>query len=295
MTAPLKIILNPYAGRWKAQSQIEPLKTILTQLGIPFNLSVTQRAGEGTALAKQAVADGYRTIVAAGGDSTISEVMNGLVQAAGDEQAGTLGIIPLGTANDLAFGLHIPLNLTEACQRLLDGSPRVIDICQVNGRYFDNNSAVGLEPTVTLEAERITRIKGTARYLIAALRAIWKRPAWYAHLKWDDGEYKGAIALVSVGNGPRTGGFFMTPNAKFDDAKFDFIFAPAMGRRKLLALLPKTLNGSHIHNPDVTYVQTTRLNIEIDAAPFHADGEIISRRIKKLDYRIFPQKLRVIV
>ncbi len=295
MTQPLKIILNPYAGRWNAQAQIDPLKATLTQLGIPFDLSVTQKSGEGALLAKEALAAGFETIVAAGGDSTISEVMNGLVQASGDEMAGTLGIIPLGTANDLAFGLDIPLDLPSACQRLADGNTRVIDVCQVNDRYFDNNSAVGLEPTVTLEAERITRIKGTARYLVAALRAIWKRPSWYAHLKWDDGEYKGAIALVSVGNGARTGGFFMTPNAKFDDGKFDFVFAPAMGRWKLLNLLPKALNGSHIHHPDVTYIQTTRLNIEIDATPFHTDGEIISRRIKKLSYHILPQKLRVIV
>lgn len=295
MTQPLKIILNPYAGRWKAKTQIEPLKTTLTRLGISFDLSITQKSGEGTTLAKKAIEDGFTVVVAAGGDSTISEVMNGLVQASGDDLAGTLGIIPLGTANDLAFGLNIPLDLTEACQRLMDGNTRVIDVCQVNDRYFDNNSAMGLEPTVTLEAERITRIKGTARYLAAALRAIWKRPSWYAHLKWDDGEYKGAIALVSVGNGARTGGFFMTPNAKFDDGKFDFIFAPAMGRWKLLNLLPKTLNGSHIHHPDVTYIQTTHLTIETDASPFHADGEIISRRVKKLSYHILPQKLRVIV
>lgn len=295
MPQPIKIILNPYAGRWKAQKQIEPLKATLTKLNIPFDLSITQKSGEGTRLAKEAVSAGFEKIVAAGGDSTISEVVNGLVQASGDEMAGTLGVIPLGTANDFAFGLDIPLDLTSACQRLLDGNTRVIDVCQVNDRYFDNNSAIGLEPTVTLEAESITRIKGTIRYLVAALRAIWKRPAWYAHLKWDDGEYKGAIALVSVGNGPRTGGFFMTPNAKFDDGKLDFIFAPAMGRIALLKLLPKTLNGSHIHHPDVTYVQATRLNIEIDTTPFHADGEIVSRRIKKLSYSILPQKLRVIV
>ena len=295
MTKPIKIILNPYAGRWKAQAQIEPLKAVLTRLGISFDLSVTQKSGEGTALAKRAVEEGFAVVVAAGGDSTISEVMNGIVQASGDNLAGTLGVIPLGSANDLAFGLDIPLDLTEACQRLLNGNTRVIDVCQVNDRYFDNNSAMGLEPTVTLEAENIARIKGTLRYLVAALRAIWKRPSWYAHLKWDDGEYKGAIALVSVGNGPRTGGFFMTPNAKFDDGKLDFIFAPAMGRWKLLNLLPKTLNGSHIHHPDVTYIQATYLNIETDTSPFHADGEIVSRRVKKLKYRIIPQKLRIIV
>ncbi len=292
---PVKVILNPYAGRWKAKTYIEPLQQTLRRLDIPFEMTITQGPGEGITVARQAVEAGFETVVAAGGDSTISEVVNGLMQAAGDDIAGTLGIVPLGTANDLVYALDIPLDLTAACHRLRANQTRLIDVCRVNDRYFDNNSAVGLEPSVTLEAERITYIKGIARYLVAALRVIWRQPSWYARIEWDNGHYEGAVSLISVGNGPRTGGFFLTPNARLDDGKLDFVFAPAMGRWRLLRLLPQTLSGKHIHHPEVTYLQTTHLRVEIDETPLHTDGEIITRRAKYLTYTILPQKLRVLV
>ncbi len=292
---PLKIILNPYAGRRHAQKQIEPLKQALQRAGLAFDFVVTQSPGEGIALARQAAPDGFRTVVAAGGDSTIGEVMNGLVQAAGEGQAGTLGIVPLGTANDLADMLHIPRNLDDVCRQLAAAQTRVIDICRVNDYFFDNNSAVGLEPVVTLEAEKITRIKGSLRYIVAALRAIRKRPVWQARIQWDTGSFTGPITLVSVGNSPRTGGaFWMTPDAKLDDGLFDFIYAPVMGRLALLKLLPKTFSGKHIHDKRVVYRQSATLKITISPAPLQADGEIIDREATTLEYSILPQKLRVI-
>ncbi len=293
---PIKIVLNPYAGRWKAKANINLLKETLVALDIPFELTVTERPGHGIAVARAAAEIGFETIVAAGGDSTINEVINGMAQAASEGAAtGTLGIIPLGTANDLAFTLGIPTELRAACERLRDGQPRIIDLCRVNDRYFVNNSAVGLEPSVTLEAEKITRVKGTLRYLVAALRAIMKSPAWYARIAWDGGSYEGSIVLISVGNGARTGGFYLTPNAEVDDGTLDFVFASAMGRLALLRLLPQTFSGKHIHHPEVTYRQTTKLTIEIDETPLHTDGEIITRRAKKLVYDIFPGALQVVV
>ncbi len=293
---PVKIILNPYAGRWKAKSSIQPLKELLKRLELPVDLTVTERPGHGIAVARAAAETGFQTIVAAGGDSSINEVVNGMAQAA---DAGiampTLGIIPLGSANDLAFTLGIPTDLSAACGQLRNGHSRAIDMWQVNDRYFANNSAVGLEPTVTLEAEKITRIKGTPRYLVAALRAIFKHPAWYARIKWDDGAYEGSVVLISMGNGARTGGFYLTPHALVDDGKLDFVFAPAMGRLALLKLLPQTFSGKHIYDPKVTYKRTTHLSIEIDETPLHTDGEIITRRAKKLTYTLSPHKLPVLI
>ncbi|MFQ5576964.1 MAG: diacylglycerol/lipid kinase family protein [Anaerolineae bacterium] len=291
-----KIILNPYAGRWKGRARIEPLKQALANQGLAFELVVTQTPGEGIGLARQAVEAGFEVVVAAGGDSTISEVVNGLAQAAGEGQAGTLGIVPLGTANDLADMLNLPRNLGLACQKLAAGNTRLIDLVQVNNHVFGNNSAVGLEPLVTLEAERINRIKGSLRYIVAALRAIWKRPVWQARIHWDSGSYQGPISLVSVGNSPRTGGaFWMTPAARLDDGLIDFVYAPSMGRLALLRLLPATFSGKHIHHKAVVYLKTTTLDITMDATPLQADGEIIDRRATRIEYRVIPHKLRVIV
>lgn len=298
MQQSIKVILNPYAGRWNAKKQIEPLKAELAKAGLSFDLVVTQTPGEGIDIARRAAEAGCETIIAAGGDSTISEVLNGLMQAAeasGVAQVGTLGIIPLGTANDLADMLEIPRDLGDACRKIAAGNTRLIDVCRVNERFFGNNSAIGLEPMVTLEAERISSIKGSMRYIVAAVRAIWKRPAWNASINWDSGSFQGPITLVSVGNSPRTGGaFWMTPEATLDDGTLDFVFAPQMSRLALLRLLPQTFSGNHINHPLVMYRKTRKLTINIDPTPLQADGEVIDREAVMLHYSILPQKLRVI-
>lgn len=292
----LKVILNPYAGRWKAKSYIEPLKETFERLGQDYDLVVTGAPGGGISAAREAAEAGFERIVAAGGDSTVSEVVNGLVQAAGSGQAGDLGIIPLGTANDLADMLEIPRDLQQACQKIVAGETRIIDVGQVNDHFFDNNSAVGLEPVVTIEAENISYIRGSLRYIVAALRAIAKQPAYQAQLTWDHGSYKGPVSIVSVGNSPRTGGsFWMTPNALLDDGKLDVVFAPPLGRLSLLRLLPMTFKGQHIHHKAVTSLQVTTLKITMDPTPLQADGEILDREAEQINYTIHPQKLRVIV
>ena len=292
----LKLILNPYAGRWKAKAHLERVKAAFNRLGQTFDLTVTEAPGEGIVVAREAVEAGYQTVVAIGGDSTINEVVNGLMQAAGSEQAGTLGIIPLGTANDLADMLAIPRDIDQACLKIVTQQTRVIDVGQVNDRYFVNNSAVGLEPVVTQEAEKITHIKGDLRYVMAAFRAISRQPQWHADIRWDTGSYSGPITLISVGNSPRTGGsFWMTPAAQLDDGKLDVVFAPPLSRFNLLRLLPMTFKGKHVHHRAVTSLQVTKLDIIMAPTPLQADGELIDLGATQISYTIWPQKLRVIV
>jgi diacylglycerol kinase (ATP) len=294
---PVKVVVNPYAGRWRAKQMLAGLESALQTAGVPYELAHMERPGHGITLAREAALAGSPLVVAAGGDGTVSEVMNGLIGAAGEAEAGVLGIVPLGSANDLATILNIPLDLKGACQRLALGKTRLIDVGLVNGRYFDNNSAVGLEPMVTLESMKMERIKGPPRYVVAALRGIWKTQPWRMRLVWDAGEYEGEVTLVSVGNSPITGGAFrMTPNAQIDDGLLDFIFAPAMSRWKLLRLLPLTFSGAHVRHPLVRQARTAQLRISCSPpTPIQADGEIISRNATEIRYSIVPRKLRVVV
>jgi diacylglycerol kinase (ATP) len=291
-----KVILNPYAGRWKARDNLPRVRTALDRAGITYDLIVTQRADEGIDIAARAARAGFEPIVAVGGDSTCSEVINGLVAAAGDAPTTPMGIIPLGTANDLAFGVGIPNEIEPAVEVIARRETRIIDVGRVNGRYFGNNSAVGLEPMVTLENERLVRVRGIIRYLLAALICIMRRPKWTMSLEWDDGRHEGPVLLVSVGNTRRTGGiFFMTPDAELDDGLLDFVFAPTMSRLKTLRLLPMTFDGSHTRRPEVTYLRTTRLHITSQpGTPIQADGEISERDSDEILYEIIPRKLTLI-
>lgn len=293
-----KIILNPYAGRWKAKAAIPDVERACEELGLDYELVVTEEPGHGVELAREALLAGYCPIVAAGGDGSISEVVNGMLAATDGRQPRVpLGIIPLGSADDLADQLGLPKDIVAACRVILEGCERLIDLGRVNGRYFDNNSAVGLEPMVTVTQEKMQRVHGTPRYILAAVRTILAHRPWQMRLVWDDGEYVGKAALVSVGNMRRTGGaFYMTPRAEPDDGLLDFVFAGGMSRLRLLRLLPTTFNGSHVDQPEVYYVRTTRLTIECDPpTPIQADGELFDRAATHITYEVIPAALRVLV
>ena len=292
-----KIIVNPYAGRWKAQAVIPDIERACQGIGLNYELAVTKGPSHGIELAREAALAGFSPVVSAGGDGSISEVVNGLMQAAGDGVAGPVGVIPLGSADDFSDMLGLKKEVEAACRVVQAGHARTIDVGCVNGRYFDNNSAIGLEPMVTITQAAMKRIKGTPRYVLAALKTIINHKPWHARLAWDDGEYEGTVALVSVGNTRRTGGaFWMTPRAEVDDGYLDFVFAGRLGRPKLLRLLPTTFDGSHVDQPEIMYERTTRLTIECaPPTPIQADGELFDLSATNIEYTILPSQLQVIV
>ena len=297
MAAKVKIILSTHGGRLSTQAKVNQVKQALQATHLNYDLELTDYPEHGIELAQCAVQEGWSIIVAAGGDGTVNEVVNGLMHSVGEGEAGTLGILPLGTGNDLADSLQIPRDLKSACKRIVAGKTRLIDVCQVNERYFVNNSAVGLEAAVTVNHSQMRWVKGNVRYVLAALKTIFNAKPWQMRISWDGGEYDGPAVLVSVGNSNRTGGsFYMTPHAILDDGLIDFIYGMNIGRWQLLRLLPKTFSGDHIHHPLVNYKRTTQLKVVTSpATPAQADGEIFDDNITELNYRIIPKKLRVIV
>jgi diacylglycerol kinase (ATP) len=300
MTA--KIILNPYSNRWKAKARWPEAEAALKSAGVDFELAVSEYSRHTIELAEQATRQGFTPIIAAGGDGTIGEVVNGLARAAKSDRdlLGPFGIMPLGSANDLVDNLGIPRDLNAAAQAIAAGKTVQMDIGYVNGFYFANNSAIGLEPYITLAQQRITWIKGMIRYLVAAVRGIWDNPQWTARIEWDGGNYEGPALLVSVGNGPRTGGvFFMSPHADLFDGKLTFVHGYRRTRMQIFQLLPRTMKpgaGSFVEMEGIHELPATWIKIHFDKpAPAHVDGEIFSEGIRDLDYKICPKRLQIIL
>lgn len=298
MTA--KIILNPYAGRWEAQDRKDELVSVLQEVDLDFDLEVTQGPGHAIQLAKQAVELGFNPVVAAGGDGTYSEVVNGIVAANNNDGSTKFGVIPLGSANDLVDNLKLPKDLPQAVRIIAAGHVRMMDLCQVNQRFFDNNAAIGLEPYVTLTQERIKRLKGDLRYMTATLLAVMDNRHWDMELEWEGGQYSGKVTLVTVGNTPRTGGiFYMTPHADPFDGLLTFVYGFMPTRRKILTLLPRTLKpgeGSYVEHPSIYEVFSPWLKVRsLQPTPAHADGEIFSREIHDLEYRVIPHSLPLLM
>jgi len=292
---PAKVILNPYSGRWTALRRKDEALEALRSAGVDFELVVTEGPMHGIELAEQAARQGFSPIISAGGDGGTGEVINGLFRANPDGVLGPLGLLPLGTANDLAHNLGLPLDLAEAARAIAGGKTRRIDIGRVNEWIFDNNSAVGLEPVVTIHS-RMVRLKGTIRYLVAALRAINQKPQWNMRLVWDDGQYEGPVSLVSVGNCPVTGGLFrMAPAADPADGLLTFVFGYAPTRRRMLALLPRTMNGSYVNDPAMHQHHTRRLTIHTTpATPIQVDGELRAEALSDFTYECIPARLDIL-
>ena len=300
MTA--KIILNPYSNRWNARKRWPEAEAALKAAGVAFELAISEHPRHTTELAEQAARQGFSPIIAAGGDGTIGEVVNGLARAAKNDQAllGPLGILPLGSANDLVDNLGLPKDLAGAARVIAAGRTRQMDIGSVNGLYFANNSAIGLEPYITLVQQRITWIKGILRYLVAAVSGIMDKPLWSAEIEWDGGHYKGAILLVTVGNGARTGGvFYMAPHADLFDGKLTFVYGLRRTRIEMFAVLPKTMKrgkGSYVETVDIHEEHSSWIKIHVDSpTPAHIDGEIFSEAIQDLEYRIHPGRLQILM
>ena len=294
---PATVILNPYANRWISGKRQPELEAALKKAGYDYIIKVTEYPEHGIELARQAVMEGNTPLIAAGGDGSLSEVVNGLMQATppGELPAGPIGFVPFGTANDLTDMLSIPRELDQVVQMFIDGHTTTIDLGRVNGRYFDNNSAVGLEPVISIYNIKLKWLKGVIRYMVSAILGIIRNPKWEAEIEWDDQKYSGQIALVSVGNSARTGGvFFMTPNASLSDGFLDFVFAPGLKHARLMQLLPKTQTGEHVHEVEVSEHRTRKLTIRTKTpTPIQADGEIFELAATEITYEIVPGALKV--
>ena len=299
MTA--KIILNPYSNRWNSQKRWAEAEAALKAAGVEFELVVSQSKGQIVELAEQAVRENCSPIIVAGGDGSIGDAANGLARAvsSGKKALVPLGIMPTGSANDVAFALGLPTDLNQAAEVIAVGKTRAMDLGKLNDRYFVNNSAAGLEPYVTIKHEQIQWIKGIARYLVAAVQAIVDKPEWHGNVKWDNGEYRGPFSLISIGNGRRTGGFFMTPHADPFDGRLTLAFGYRATRLGLFQALPRAFNedkGSYVEMEGMNEVQATRISIHLDKpSPAHTDGELFAEWIQDFEYEIFPGRLNVLV
>jgi diacylglycerol kinase (ATP) len=309
---PTKVILNPYAGRWKGLQKRNEIENAFKSARIEFDLVMTEGPNHGVVLAHQAVTDGFSPIISAGGDGSVSEVMNGIVSAA--QELGIepvpLGILPLGSANDLMVNLRIPTNIPEAVKVIAAGQSKKIDLGVVTAwdisgkhpktRYFDNNSAIGLEPCITLIQQRISWLRGSLRYVVAALLGVAQNPQWKMHLEWEGGEYDGPATLVTAGNNPLTGGvFYMAPHADPFDGLLNCVFGSITSRFQILRVLPTTMKagaGNYVENHAIHEINVSWLKVHCDQpTPLHADGEIQFEATQDIEYRILPAFLPVLM
>ena len=296
-----KLICNPTAGRGRAGRLLPEVRAFLQSQGVETAVALTKAAREATALAAEAAAAGFPVVIAMGGDGTVQEVGEGLVQGrpSTNEQADAprLGVIPVGTGNDFAKMLSTTTDWRAACTRIAQGQPRRVDVGRVNGHVFLNNVGIGFDAQVGIEAQKIRWLRGQAVYLAALVRNLllsYRTP--HVHVTLDEIEIKQAITLLTIGNGRCSGGgFWLTPQAEIDDGLFDICLVQGLSKLQILGFVPSAMRGTHITAEAVRMSRTRRLTITSgEPLPVHADGEILYTDAHELTVELLPAALAVI-
>ena len=298
---PIRIILNPVAGRGRGNRVETELRRHLERNGIEFDLVRTEGTWHAAELAEQASREGVEIVVAAGGDGTCHEVVNGLISAAGDEQAGTLGIIPIGSGCDFSFTAGVPSGLEEACHRLAHGQARVLDVGRLTlddgpPRYFDNTIGIGFDGVVTVEARKVKWLRGLALYLPVVLKTVFlSLRVPMTTIEYDDKVLVQPSLMVCIANGPREGGgFLVAPDAAPDDGLFDLSITREVSRLAMLGLIPHFMSGTHVGREPVTMARARRITVASpDSLVAHVDGEVLCLDGHKIECEILPNRLRV--
>jgi len=277
------VILNPTARSERAKQAWKEIKHLRGS-----KVHATAAAGDARALAREAVKQGYRTVVAAGGDGTINEIVNGL---AGSEVA--LGILPVGTMNVFASELGIPANLQKAWNVIGEGHTRRIDLARANNEYFVQLAGVGLDAQVVqATSANFKRNFGPLSYLISAAQIAARKPP---RLIVESADRVVDGSFVLIGNGRFYGGpITLFSEARIDDGRLDVLVFKNLGYLDIARYVGGIIMGTHTELGDVDYFQTRKVVVRSDQeVPIEVDGEIAGEL--PATFRISSRKLRVVV
>ena len=277
------IIVNP-AARGTA-TRLNRLESLTRNVVI----RTTKGPGDAEAQAERAVEQGYGTVVAAGGDGTINEVVNGIGHA-----HVALGILPMGTVNVLAMELGIPFDLVSAWKVIRAGKIRLIDEASANGHLFVQMAGIGLDAQIVQRNSRqIKQVLGPLSYLLTATQVAAERPPRLRVVTEGHASVEGSF--VVVGNGRLYGGpFALFKEADMQDGLLDVLVFKHMKYLALMRYFRGTLFGSLAKFTDVNYFKAKRLRVEANRdVPFEADGELVGHA--PVEFTVRRRKLRVLV
>jgi YegS/Rv2252/BmrU family lipid kinase len=299
------IIVNPTSGRGLAGRSIPQIENLLKSHNLAYDLVQTERPWHAAELAEKAAREKYDAIVLACGDGTANEAVNGLMKA---REAGfnhtAMGILPVGTGNDMAYGMGVRGSLEESVAMVAKDQRRWMDIGKVsggdypNGRYFANGVGIGFDAFVGFVAANIRWTRGLLAYLIAALETIFiyfQAPT--VRIEYDDKTVEQDALMVSIMNGQRMGGgFFMAPNGLPYDNTFDLCMVGAPGKFRILQLLPTFMSGTQATQPEVTTGLARKVTVTAlkGTLPAHCDGETLCKEGQSLSIEIIPHALEFI-
>ncbi len=286
------MIVNPAAAGGKLGRQWPRLHARLRDAGFDPPLAFTRAPGHATELAADAARRGERVVVAAGGDGTICETLQGLHDGGG----ATLGILPLGTGNDAARTLGVPLRLEAAARAIAAGRTRRVDLMRVGDRLVLNAIGVGLLGAINVNSTAVKVVRGIAAYLVAAAGTLFRYDCPEIALSDGTFEFRGRMTILAVHNGVTTGGGFrLTPAALPDDGRLDALLVEATGVPVRLARLVAAVRGTLARKPGSHELAFTRLRLDTAVPlPCHFDGNPAHIEPPGMTFEVLPAAQEII-
>jgi diacylglycerol kinase (ATP) len=263
----LKLIFNPAAGRGRARRHAAEAEARLRALGAEVDVHASASPADLTSEAAKSSRGPYDRVVVCGGDGTLNLAVRHF-----DLANGTLGLIPLGSGNDLARVLDIPRDLDDACELIVKGKPREIDVALANDLRYLGVAGLGFDSEVASYAnDNVKWLRGSAVYLYAILRVL---PLFTPRTVSINGATQ-SIMFAAIGNSRQYGGGIrITPDALPDDGLLDLCIVHRTTRFQLLRTLPKAYTGAHVRSPFVEMARGTVFLFEApQAMEVYADGE----------------------
>jgi diacylglycerol kinase (ATP) len=292
------VILNPNAGGGRGRRLLPLVMERLRVEAVMYHLHVTGERGEATATAARFVAEGMRLVVAVGGDGTVNEVANGLVEAGGAGQV-TLGVVPTGRGSDFARTLNGQPEPAAALARVFRGNGRRVDLGRAvfgdgSSRVFVNAAGLGLDATVAARVARSHLPGSRVPYLAGVAGALLRYRFLEVDVHADGTRFTHPALAVVVANGRYFGGGLqIAPDAVLDDGRLDLAIIGDLSRVELIRQVRGVYRGSHVHHRKFTHLPARSVRVESqELAQVELDGEVVGNG--PVTFTIEPNALSVI-
>lgn len=262
----VRFLVNPKAGRGLSAASFDNLRKLASRAGAGF--VVSRSAADLGEQARRAAEDGVERLLVAGGDGTMHHAIQGLANT-----PCALGVVPVGTGNDLSGTLKIPPDLDVAVQRALAGTIRPIDLIRTGEAWSASYLGVGFDSETTEFANQVKILRGPLIYPYSVIHtlATFQPPAM--RVVHDEGVFEGRVMFVTLASLPRFGGGMqIAPQAQIDDGLLDLVIVKEISRRALLAVFPKVYSGKHVGHPACLFFRTRRAEITVVDRPMTLYG-----------------------
>lgn len=285
------IIINPVAGKGKGLAVRDKLLNELDKAKITYDIVISSYEGEIEKIALDADIERITEIIVLGGDGTVVEAINGIIN-----KKIRLGIIPIGTGNDFFRSIQPKIDIDDAIKKIVDEKIILSDVGKINDTYFLNVSGFGMDSYILENLKKIKKyIKGSIAYTVSTFYTLFSYRSKKVYIEIDGIQLERDIMLVSICNGKYFGGGMMiSPNASIDDGQFELIIVKKMSILRFIKLFGKIFKGTHLFVDEVEEFKGKKFKIKSDVEiPINVDGNLIG--VTPLEINVTNYKLEIFI